>query len=60
MAAEHLPRDLGGLAMDKRRTRSNKRRPTEKKVCHSSTMLPGEIWRETDFSKLELHCFKLV
>jgi len=23
-------------------------------------MLPGEIWRETDFSKLELHCFKLV
>jgi len=27
MAAQHLPRYLGGLAVDKRRTRSNERRP---------------------------------
>jgi len=26
MAAQHLPRYLGGLAVDKRRTRSNERR----------------------------------
>jgi len=29
MAAQHLPRYLDGLAVDKRRTRSNERRRTE-------------------------------
>jgi len=32
MAAQHLPRYLGGLAVDKRRTRSNERRTRQAKA----------------------------
>jgi len=33
MAAQHLPRYLGGLAVDKRRTRSNERRRSYVERC---------------------------
>ena len=40
MAAQHLPQYLGGLAVDKRRTRSNERRSTHNaQKCHSCYLI---------------------
>jgi len=69
MAAQHLPRYLGGLAVDKRRTRSNERRhavdsvplflienvyqKSEESILHSAQINPQQV-EETFHSSLEV------
>jgi len=44
MAAQHLPRYLGGLAVDKRRTRSNKREKKEHYANREVTTDVTRVW----------------
>jgi len=43
MAAQHLPRYLGGLAVDKRRTRSNERRSVSQSFLASAHFSDKQI-----------------